>query len=201
MSHSGSRNSKANHAEFFTIGECADICEMNSDEIESSILDNQLATFTSDTGERVVRAFDLLVACHRNKGMLPPRLSHYANRVLVVEDEGSMARAIERVLRNAGLTTMLTPDGFQASTVVEMFCPALIILDLQMPNMAGMEVLRHLRSDSRYAYIKIIVVSAAPPEQLEAALEAGADRTLPKPFENEQLLAEVSTLLSFQEKA
>ncbi|MBT6148572.1 MAG: response regulator transcription factor, partial [Gemmatimonadetes bacterium] len=115
-------------------------------------------------------------------------------RVLVVEDEKTMANAIERVLRQADFEVCVAGDGFTAGAQFSLFEPAVVTLDLQIPGMGGMDVLRFVRETERLADIKILVVSAMPQQQLEAALKAGADGYLPKPFDNAELLVRVSEL-------
>lgn len=178
-------------------GEAAEHLDVKPSEIERMVDAGLLsARHRPSNNEPVYRVFDLVAACRQLKRALPPSLAHYDRRVLVAEDDQPMARAIARVLRGSGYTMQIAPDGFQASSVVESFCPALIILDLNMPHMPGLEVLKHLRNNPAYSHIKIVVVSAAPPEQLAAAKLAGADCVVEKPFDNAQLLQVIAGLLA-----
>ena len=118
----------------------------------------------------------------------------HGRRILIVEDEIPMARAIERVLRQAEFEVSVAHDGFTAGAQFSLLEPAVATLDLQIPGMGGMEVLRFVRETERLASTKILVVSAMPQAQLEAALEAGADGYLQKPFDNAELLARVTEL-------
>ncbi len=121
-----------------------------------------------------------------------------ARRVLVVEDEAPMARAIERVLRQADFEVRIAGDGFAAGAQFSMFQPAVATLDLQIPGMGGLDVLRFVRDTERLRDTKILVVSAMPVDQLEAAVTAGADGYLEKPFRNEDLLARVRALAGME---
>ena len=116
-------------------------------------------------------------------------------RVLVVDDDASAASAIRRVLRRAGLDTMIASDGFVAGALLESFSPDLMTLDLMMPGVHGMEVLRFVRGADHLKHTKIVVVSAMPGEELVRALEAGADDVLQKPFDNRELLVKVCGLV------
>lgn len=111
-----------------------------------------------------------------------------APRVLIVEDDGVMARAIQRVLKRAGFETASASNGFVAGSMLHSFRPALMTLDIRMPGMDGLEVLRALRKTPPPSALKVLVVSGSDREELAAALRAGADGVLVKPFSNEELL-------------
>lgn len=119
-----------------------------------------------------------------------------SNRILIVDDEPSMARAIQRVLRPAGYETLIATDGFQAGSMLHSFAPALMTLDLQMPGLDGFGVLRFLRDSKPRPKLRVLVVSGESELRLREARELGADETLAKPFINEQLLATVRELLA-----
>jgi excisionase family DNA binding protein len=125
-------------------------------------------------------------------GDMPAR----SNRILVVDDEPSMARAIQRVLRPAGYETLIATDGFQAGSLLHSFAPALMTLDLQMPGLDGFGVLRFLRDSNPRPELRVLVVSGESEQRLREARELGAHETLAKPFINEQLLATVQGLLA-----
>lgn len=103
-----------------------------------------------------------------------------------------MAKAIKRALERKGYEVMVAPDGFLAGALAATFSPAVMTLDLKMPGLNGMDVLKAIRNDPELAAIKIIVVSAMPEEELQAALEAGADDILEKPFKNKDLVDKVA---------
>jgi two-component system response regulator VicR len=117
-------------------------------------------------------------------------------RVLIVDDEVAMARAISRVLRRAGFESLFATNGLQVRSLLCTFKPALLTLDIQMPWVDGMDLLQLLRDSPRNRPFKILVVSAAP--RPERALAAGADAVVAKPFTNQELvdtvLAQFATL-------
>lgn len=119
-----------------------------------------------------------------------------SNRILIVDDEPSMARAIQRVLRPAGYETLIATDGFQAGSLLHSFAPALMTLDLQMPGLDGFGVLRFLRDSRPRPELRVLVVSGESQQRLSEARELGAHEALAKPFINEQLLATVQRLLA-----
>lgn len=119
-----------------------------------------------------------------------------SNRVLIVDDDALMARAIQRVLRPAGYDTLIATDGFQAGSLLHSFAPSLMTLDLQMPGLDGFGVLRFLRDSAPRPDLRVLVVSGESGQRLREARDLGAHETLAKPFDNEQLLATVRRLLA-----
>lgn len=109
-------------------------------------------------------------------------------RVLIVEDDLPMARAIDRVLRRAGFETAFASNGFLAGSLLHSFRPVLMTLDIRMPWIDGVEVLRLLRKSPPTFPLKVLVVSGDDRERIDEALRAGANGVLAKPFSNEELL-------------
>ncbi|MFH1571180.1 MAG: response regulator [Gemmatimonadota bacterium] len=149
-------------------------------------------------GDNRVTVEDFLDFLRRNQMPVPPELQPEpdpaARRVLVVEDEPAMAQAIERVLRQAGFEVRVAHDGFAAGALFSILAPAVVTLDLRMPGMHGTDVLRFLRQTDGLQATRVLVVSALPRAELEAAVAAGADDYLEKPFTNQELLAKVRRL-------
>jgi len=107
-------------------------------------------------------------------------------RVLIVDDDASSRRLLDVRLRALGCETMMAVDGQEGLAAVQRETPALMLLDLQMPRMGGLEVLRTLRHDG--LDFPIIVITAHG--SIEAAVEAmkeGAYDFLPKPFDAQHL--------------
>ena len=114
-------------------------------------------------------------------------------KILVVEDEKIIAHFISTVLDNNGYEAMRARTGQEALSMVSSHCPDLIILDLGLPDMDGMELLRQIRS---WSGLPIVVVSARSHERDKvAALDMGADDYLTKPFGTGELLARVRTAI------
>ena len=125
---------------------------------------------------------------------IPTELHSYSNRILIAEDEPAMANAIKRVLESGGYDTTIAKDGFQAGSILESFSPAIIVLDLMMPEMKGLDLLQYIHDDAKYSHIRVLVVSAAPQADLKKASSLGADAILEKPFDNKVLLSKVAAL-------
>ena len=116
-----------------------------------------------------------------------------AKTILICEDDENLRQLI-RVVIGAGYRVVEAGDGDEALALAGEHRPDLIVLDLMMPRMSGLDVLRRLRSDVSADGTRIVVMSAWP-DSNEAALEAGADRFLQKPFEPDDLTAIVAELL------
>ena len=124
------------------------------------------------------------------------------HKILLVDDEPIILFYIQDLLSSSGDYIVETADsGEQALDVLPAFKPDLILLDIQLPGMDGYEVCRQIRSDNRYRFTKIIMVSghARVNERLKG-YEAGADDYLPKPFDNEELMAKVRVFTQLKNK-
>ena len=114
-------------------------------------------------------------------------------KILVVEDEKSIAHFISSVLSANGYEAMQARSGSEALSMISSHCPDLIILDLGLPDMDGLEILRQLRS---WSSLPVVVVSARSHEKDKVtALDLGADDYLTKPFGTDELLARVRTAI------
>ncbi|HKC94785.1 MAG TPA: response regulator transcription factor [Nitrospira sp.] len=114
-------------------------------------------------------------------------------RILVVDDEASIRRSLKMNLETRGYTVDAAETGEKAMKAFENRRPDLLILDLLMPGMGGIDVVRKLRAVST---IPIIVLSAIGEEaQKVQALELGADDYMTKPFGMEELFARIRSLL------
>ena len=117
------------------------------------------------------------------------------NRVLIVEDEQKLAQLYKLVLEVAGFDVKVAGGGFMAGMQMTLFDPAVVILDLMLPGMNGLEVLKQTKAAEKFSQIKIVVLSAMPRQMLDEALAAGADAALEKPIRNEMLLEHVQRLM------
>lgn len=123
------------------------------------------------------------------------RVSERPPRVLVVEDDEEIASVLQRSLRTEGYEVALSGDGIEALDVSRTFVPDLVILDLGLPGMDGMEVARSLRSDGSEEVPILMLTARDAVESRVEGLDAGADDYLVKPFERDELLARLRALL------
>src|SRR5918996_629215 len=114
-------------------------------------------------------------------------------RVLVVEDDAAIADVLRRSLRAEGHEVRSAGDGAEALTAAEQFVPDLVVLDLGLPRLDGIEVLRRIRADSDVPVL-ILTARTETGDRVEG-LDSGADDYLPKPFERVELLARIRALL------
>ena len=114
-------------------------------------------------------------------------------RVLVVEDDADIADVLRRSLRNEGYEVRTSGDGVEALDVAAGFFPDLVVLDLGLPRLDGVEVCRRLREEGD---VPILMLTArAETEDRVTGLDSGADDYLVKPFERQELLARIRALL------
>jgi DNA-binding response OmpR family regulator len=114
-------------------------------------------------------------------------------RVLVVEDDAEIAEVLRRTLRQEGHDARIAADGEAALEAAAEFVPDLVILDLGLPKLDGVEVLRRLRADSDVPVL-ILTARSELSDRVEG-LDTGADDYLVKPFERQELLARLRALL------
>jgi two-component system, OmpR family, response regulator MprA len=114
-------------------------------------------------------------------------------RVLVVEDDGDIADVLQRSLRLEGYDVRIAVDGQAALDEANAFLPDVVILDLGLPKIDGLEVARVLRRDDMVPILMLTARDAV--EARVAGLDAGADDYLVKPFERQELLARIRALL------
>jgi phosphate regulon transcriptional regulator PhoB len=116
--------------------------------------------------------------------------------ILIVEDEADIAELVKYHLEKEGLPARTVADGRQALDLIVRDHPDLIILDLMLPGIDGLEVCRRLRSQSATQRIPIIMLTARGDEvDRIVGLEMGADDYVPKPFSPRELVARVKAVL------
>lgn len=119
--------------------------------------------------------------------------------ILVVDDEPQLTRVLLRSLTSKGYEVRIAGDGELAMRTFHDWTPSLVITDLAMPNMGGLELCRRIRKTSR---VPIIVLSVRGEEKTKVeALDAGADDYVTKPFGMDELLARIRAALRRQPAA
>jgi phosphate regulon transcriptional regulator PhoB len=116
--------------------------------------------------------------------------------VLIVEDEQDISDLVRFHLEQEGFAVIVTPDGEKALEAARRQRPALVILDLMLPGVPGLEVCRMLRADERVADVPIVMLTARAGEaDRVVGLEMGADDYVTKPFSPRELVARVRAVL------
>ena len=114
--------------------------------------------------------------------------------ILIIDDEVSIRRLLVRVLNNAGHTVHEASNGEEGLELFHQVNPELVITDIVMPDMEGIEVIRRVRQEA--PTVPILAISGSgTPVYLRAATTLGATAALAKPFEIAELLAVVGRLL------
>jgi len=115
-------------------------------------------------------------------------------RVLVVEDDDAIAQVLQRSLRMEGYEVRIAGDGVAALDEAHAFLPDLVILDLGLPRLDGVDVAKTLRQTGDDVPILVLTARDGVESRVEG-LDAGADDYLVKPFERQELLARLRALL------
>ncbi|HTP80042.1 MAG TPA: response regulator [Bacteroidota bacterium] len=117
--------------------------------------------------------------------------------VLVAEDQQHIRNLIEFKLKNVGLNVVAVEDGEAALKKARELLPAVILMDIMMPLMTGIEVLSALKQDERTKAIPVLLVTAQSKEQeVLRGLELGAEDYITKPFSPNELAARVKKILA-----
>jgi len=180
-----------------TTGEAAKYCDVNFRTVIRWIEKGYLNAYKlPGRGDNRIPVESLVEFLKTNNMPIPEDLVEINNRILIVEDIPEMARSISRTLTGAGYETRIASNGFVAGDLLNSFIPALMTLDIKMPGLSGIDVLKYAKNKSSLKNIKILVISAQTEDHLQEALDSGADQVLAKPFTNAELSAMVESLMN-----
>jgi two-component system, chemotaxis family, chemotaxis protein CheY len=115
-----------------------------------------------------------------------PENGSAALRVLIVEDDPATRRLYKFLLTNGGYDVLEAEDGMAAVELLERNHCSLVITDMNMPRMGGMELIKHIRASYGDLYV-ILITAFGTPDIEKQALRIGANDYLPKPFDFEEL--------------
>lgn len=182
-----------------TTGDVANYCGVNVRTVIRWIERGKLKAFQlPGRGDNRVKPNDLLAFLEVYGMPVPEELRVANRRVLIVDDDPLVAKAVERVLRSAKFETLIATGGFEAGTLLSEFKPAVMTLDLQMPGMDGFEVLKFVRASENLKRVKIVVISGLSRVELDKALTCGADAAMEKPLDDERLIETVARLANVE---
>lgn len=188
-------------ARVLTTGEAAKYCGVNFRTVIRWIERGRLSAYKlPGRGDHRIKVDDFIEFLESNDMPVSDELRPAPRvcKVLVVEDQLEMASAMRRVLRRAGYEVEVAADGFAAGLMLAQHQPQVMTLDIKMPGMDGFEVLKVMREQAVYKDIKVLVVSAETASGMAKAIEFGANDTLSKPFDNDELLAKIAKLMGQQ---
>jgi adenylate cyclase len=121
--------------------------------------------------------------------------SETQERILVVDDVPANVRLLEAILEPAGFSVVTAASGPEALERVEAETPDLVLLDVQMAGMNGYEVCRRIRENETTALLPVVMVTSHDSEARIDGIRAGADDFVTKPFDHQELLLRVRSLL------
>ena len=119
--------------------------------------------------------------------------------ILLVEDEDDLASIVEYHLTKAGYTVLRAANGQNALDILESTEVSLVLLDLMLPDMSGVDICRHIRSHTSIQNLPVIMVTAKG-EEIDRVIgfEVGADDYVVKPFSSRELVLRIKSLLRRQ---
>jgi excisionase family DNA binding protein len=145
-------------------------------------------------GHRRIEKDDFVRFLHQQKFRVPEELLAYSPKILIIDDEPSFAKWLAEELgeRYPQSEVHVAFDGYSAGEIVGLVKPAVILLDLHMPNIDGFEVCRRIKSNPRIGQAAIIAITADPdPERMQRIIRMGASACFVKPVDLDALSAEI----------
>ena len=133
--------------------------------------------------------------------MAPPEALGSRGSVLIVDDEPTIAEVVSRYLERAGYATEIASDGARAMEAAVALRPDLIVLDVKLPRIDGLEVMRRLRAEDRTRPAVILLTGRGGELDRVVGLRSGADDYVVKPFSPAELVARVEAVLRRSESA
>ena len=116
--------------------------------------------------------------------------------VLVVDDSLSQRRALEQLLTDAGYRVQTARDGIEAAEILKAFMPNVILTDLEMPRMNGIELAAHIRMQAKIKHLPVIMITSRTTQKhRQMADDAGVDAYFTKPVRDEELLIKMQSLM------
>src|SRR3989440_102867 len=121
-----------------------------------------------------------------------------AARILVADDDQSLVRTLSWILKENGYEVVVAPGGENLLGRLEEERPQLLLLDIMMPKVDGLQLLQKMKADDRFRDLPVLMISSMPPEEATVkALGLGAADFIPKPFRVRELLARVKAQLIY----
>ena len=175
-----------------TSHEVGDLLQVNPSSVKKWVNEGRIQAFRTPGGHRRIRVADLVDFLQRHEMPIPRSLLGIGKRrLLIVDDDAMHLRALARRLKPyaARVDVELTQNGIDALVMVGSFKPHLVVLDVYMPELDGIEVCRRLKMKPETRHIGVIVTSAHLTRAVEDnALAAGALTCVPKPMDLKVLL-------------
>lgn len=175
-------------------------CELNTSRARVELADLELVEPTLHNIEIIPQ--DLLLTSHTQQSQSNGNSASVNNghSILVVDDNPDLRNYVSDIIRKHGYQVYTARNGAEGFQITQEFSPSLIITDLMMPLVTGLEMIRLIRNADKLKGIPIILLTAKVDEETRIeGTEYGADAYLAKPFNDRELLAEVRNLLALKE--
>lgn len=188
----------ANNEKPYTTGEVAKLSHVTINAVKKWINAGKLEAFRTPGGHFRIKRDDFKDFVAKYRFHVMDEVEAQKRKVLIVDDDQSMVTYLKRVLeasREDYYNVETAADGYDALIKVGSFGPELLILDIRMPRIDGMEVCRRLRAQEDTKGIKILAITGLGSEDSEKVLSAGADMCLSKPMQTEEFKKNVEKLL------
>lgn len=165
------------------------------------ILDHQAA---AEISRAQIELADILPSENNQRPLtgtaIAPKIGSTVPQILVVDDNSDLRDYISNVLQRQGYQVRTAHHGLAALEMMENHPPNLVLTDLMMPGISGLELLQRIRQDDRFNSIPLVLLTAKVDDETRIeGVEQGADAYLGKPFNDRELLAEVRNLLALKE--
>ncbi|WP_237068574.1 response regulator [Microbulbifer guangxiensis] len=185
-----------NELHVLTTGEAARYCGVNFRTVIRWIERGQLKAYKlPGRGDHRICVEDF-VGFLRDNGMpVPAELAVASRKVLLLTTDPEIAGAGRQALQQAGCEVDVAGDSFVAGTLMAACKPALLVLDANLSQLNGFQILDHLRSRSEYANVHALLVAPANEQDQQRWLDAGADAVVNSPVDRNELVAKVKLLL------
>jgi DNA-binding response OmpR family regulator len=122
-----------------------------------------------------------------------------AERILIADDDLSLRQLLQTILEEHGFDVIAVPSGEALVRAATLSQPDLLLIDVMMPVMDGLEAVRQLRNDTRTSHLPMLMLTArTTPSEMVTGFESGADDYVPKPFDPEALIARIKANLRRQ---
>jgi excisionase family DNA binding protein len=184
----------------FTTGEAAKICKVSQQTIIRCFDSGQLKGFRvpGSRFRRIPR--DQLYAFMRDNGIPTEALDSGKRKILVVDDDEDLVELIvDQLQRDGRFEVRSVNNGFGAGMQIKEFRPDLVVLDVMLPDINGIEVCRLVRGDKTMDDVRIICISGmVEEERIQQLRDSGANDFIKKPFDVEALIERICQLLDVE---
>lgn len=167
---------------FLTTGDVAKHCGVDRKTVARWLDGGLLIGHTTGGGRRRVRQEDLLAFMAAHGMPIPSTLSE-RTKIAIVDDDAQFVRVLRRAVQAIlpSAASFVAKDGFEAGVVIATHRPHVVLLDVFMPGLSGVEVCKQIRANPALASTAVVAITGAPTDELKAQLaRAGADHVIDK---------------------